>query len=158
MRKVGIVGAGLMASQFALLFLRRLQVPVVITDLDQGRVDMAIEGIHGEIDKLQGKGRVDANTANRLKGLLSGTVDKSDFADCDWVIEAVFEELTLKQDIFAEIEQHVSDEAVLATNTSWLWSSRSARSSSTPSAASDSTSTTPLLSCRSWRSSRPPHG
>lgn len=119
-RKVGIVGAGLMASQFALLFLRRLQVPVVITDLDQGRVDMAIEGIHGEIDKLQGKGRVDADTANRLKGLLSGTVDKSDFADCDWVIEAVFEELTLKQDIFAEIEQHVSDEAVLATNTSSL--------------------------------------
>ncbi|MGO1647137.1 3-hydroxyacyl-CoA dehydrogenase NAD-binding domain-containing protein [Agrococcus casei] len=119
-RKVGIVGAGLMASQFALLFLRRLQVPVVITDLDQGRVDMAIEGIHGEIDKLQGKGRVDADTANRLKGLLSGTVDKSDFADCDWVIEAVFEELTLKQDIFAEIEEHVSDEAVLATNTSSL--------------------------------------
>lgn len=119
-RKVGIVGAGLMASQFALLFLRRLQVPVVITDLDQGRVDKAIEGIHGEIDKLQGKGRVDADTANRLKGLLSGTVDKSDFADCDWVIEAVFEELTLKQDIFAEIEQHVSDEAVLATNTSSL--------------------------------------
>ncbi|SJM57755.1 Enoyl-CoA hydratase / 3-hydroxyacyl-CoA dehydrogenase / 3-hydroxybutyryl-CoA epimerase [Agrococcus casei LMG 22410] len=119
-RKVGIVGAGLMASQFALLFLRRLQVPVVITDLDQGRVDKAIEGIHGEIDKLQGKGRVDADTANRLKGLLSGTVDKSDFADCDWVIEAVFEELTLKQDIFAEIEEHVSDEAVLATNTSSL--------------------------------------
>lgn len=119
-RKVGIVGAGLMASQFALLFLRRLQVPVVITDLDQARVDKAIEGIHGEIDKLQGKGRLDADTANKLKGLLSGTVDKADFADCDWVIEAVFEELKLKQDIFAEIEQHVSEETVLATNTSSL--------------------------------------
>lgn len=118
--KVGIIGAGLMASQFALLFLRRLQVPVVITDLDQGRVDSAIEGIHGEIDKLLGKGRIDEDTANRLKGLLSGTVDKADFADCDWVIEAVFEELTLKQDIFAEIEQFVSPEAVIATNTSSL--------------------------------------
>ena len=118
--KVGIVGAGLMASQFALLFLRRLQVPVIITDLDQKRVDSAIEGIHGEIDKLLGKGRIDSDTANRLKGLLTGTVDKSDFADCDWVIEAVFEELTLKQELFAEIEQHVSAEAVLATNTSSL--------------------------------------
>ena len=118
--KVGIVGAGLMASQFALLFLRRLQVPVVITDLDQGRVDAAIEGIHSEIDKLQGKGRIDVDTANRLKSLLSGTVDKSDFAGCDWVIEAVFEELGLKQNIFAEIEQFVSEDAVLATNTSSL--------------------------------------
>lgn len=118
--KVGVLGAGLMASQFALLFLRRLQVPVIITDLDQARVDKGLAYIHGELDELQQKGRLDSDEANRLRALVSGTVDKADFADCDWVIEAVFEELSIKQDVFAEIEQHVSPEAVLATNTSSL--------------------------------------
>jgi 3-hydroxyacyl-CoA dehydrogenase/enoyl-CoA hydratase/carnithine racemase len=118
--KVGIVGAGLMASQFALLFVRRLQVPVVITDLDQGRVDKGVSGIHAEIDTLLGKGRISSDESNRLKALVTGTTDKADFADCDWVIEAIFEELQAKQDVFAEIERYVSPEAVLATNTSSL--------------------------------------
>lgn len=118
--KVGIIGAGLMASQFALLFLRRLQVPVVITDLDQGHVDAGVARIHGEIDTLRGKGRISPDESNRLKALLSGTTDKADFADCDWVIEAVFEEVGVKQSVFAEVEQYVSEQAVLATNTSSL--------------------------------------
>ncbi len=118
--KVGVVGAGLMATQFALLFVRRLQVPVVITDLDQERVDKGVETIRGEIDELLGKGRIDSDEANRLKALVTGTTDKADFADCDWVIEAVFEELGVKQEVFAEIEKHVADDAILATNTSSL--------------------------------------
>ncbi|WP_438855620.1 3-hydroxyacyl-CoA dehydrogenase NAD-binding domain-containing protein [Agromyces sp. M3QZ16-3] len=118
--KVGVLGAGYMASQFALLFLRRLQVPVIITDLDQGRVDKGVAYITGEIDTLLGKGRISSDEANRLKALVHGTTDKSEFADCDWVIEAVFEELSIKQDVFAEIEKVVSPEAVLATNTSSL--------------------------------------
>ncbi|MDO9591270.1 MAG: 3-hydroxyacyl-CoA dehydrogenase NAD-binding domain-containing protein, partial [Microcella sp.] len=118
--KVGVLGAGLMASQFALLFLRRLQVPVVITDLDQARVDKGLDYIRGEIAELEKKGRIDGDEGNRLRALLSGTVDKADFADCDWVIEAVFEELSIKQAVFAEIEQYISPEAVLATNTSSL--------------------------------------
>jgi hypothetical protein len=56
--KVGIVGAGLMATQLALLFLRRLQVPVVITDVDQERVDQGIGYVLAEIDKLLGKQRI----------------------------------------------------------------------------------------------------
>ena len=118
--KVGVIGAGLMATQFALLFVRRLQVPVVITDLDQARVDKGVDDIHGEIDELLGKGRIDSDEANRLKALVTGTTDKADFADCDWVIEAVFEELGVKQEVFAEIEKHVADDAILATNTSSL--------------------------------------
>lgn len=118
--KVGIIGAGLMASQFALLFLRRLQVPVVITDLDQGHVDAGVARIRGEIDALLGKGRISPDEANRLNALLSGTTDKADFADCDWVIEAVFEEVGVKQTVFADVEQYVSAETVLATNTSSL--------------------------------------
>jgi len=118
--KVGIIGAGLMASQFALLFVRRLQVPVVITDLDQGRVDKGVAGIHSEIDALLGKGRISRDESNRLKALVTGTTDKADFADCDWVIEAIFEELAAKQDVFEEIEKYVSAETILATNTSSL--------------------------------------
>ncbi|HEY9499270.1 MAG TPA: 3-hydroxyacyl-CoA dehydrogenase NAD-binding domain-containing protein [Terrimesophilobacter sp.] len=118
--KVGVIGAGLMASQFALLFVRRLKVPVVITDLDQAHVDKGLAYIHGEIDALLGKKRISPDESNRLKALVTGTTDKADFADCDWVIEAVFEELGIKQDVFAEIEKHVSDTAVLATNTSSL--------------------------------------
>lgn len=118
--KVGVIGAGLMASQFALLFVRRLQVPVVITDVSQDRVAKGIESIKAEIAKLEGKGRLDADTANRLRSLVTGTTDKADFADCDFVIEAVFEETSVKQDVFREVEQFVADNAILATNTSSL--------------------------------------
>jgi len=118
--KVGVIGAGLMASQFALLFVRRLKVPVVITDLDQARVDKGLAYIHDEIDKLRAKGRIGDDETNRLKALVSGTTDKKDFADADWVIEAVFEEVGVKQQVFADVEQYIADDAILATNTSSL--------------------------------------
>ncbi|GAA3458832.1 3-hydroxyacyl-CoA dehydrogenase NAD-binding domain-containing protein [Saccharothrix longispora] len=118
--KVGIVGAGLMASQMALLFARRLEVPVVLTDVDQARVDKGVGYVHAEVDKLLGKKRVSPDKANRLKALVTGSLDKAAFADADFVIEAVFEDLAVKQKVFAEVEEHVSAEAVLATNTSSL--------------------------------------
>ncbi|WFF03591.1 3-hydroxyacyl-CoA dehydrogenase NAD-binding domain-containing protein [Micromonospora sp. WMMD964] len=118
--KVGIVGAGLMASQLALLFARRLQVPVVMTDLDQSRVDKGVGYVHTQIEKAVTKGRMDKGTAAKLYGLVSGSVDKSAFADSDFVIEAVFEDLGVKKQVWAELEKIVSPEAVLATNTSSL--------------------------------------
>jgi 3-hydroxyacyl-CoA dehydrogenase/enoyl-CoA hydratase/carnithine racemase len=118
--KVGVVGAGLMASQLALLFARRLEVPVVLTDLDQTRVDKGLAYVHGEIDKLAGKGRLDPGKAAKLKGLVTGSVDKDVFADADFVVEAVFEELGVKKQVWAELEKIVSPECVLATNTSSL--------------------------------------
>ncbi|WP_313814262.1 3-hydroxyacyl-CoA dehydrogenase NAD-binding domain-containing protein [Glutamicibacter sp.] len=118
--KVGVVGAGLMASQLALLFVRRLSVPVVITDLDRSRIDKGLAYIHGEIDKLHAKGRMSQDAVNRAKALVSGSVTKEAFADADFVIEAVFEELNVKKQVFAEVEAVVSPECVLATNTSSL--------------------------------------
>ncbi|HEY5837100.1 3-hydroxyacyl-CoA dehydrogenase NAD-binding domain-containing protein [Streptomyces sp.] len=119
--KVGVVGAGLMASQLALLFARRLEVPVVLTDIDQERIDKGVGYVHGEIDKLLAKGRVGADKANRLKALVSGHLDKATaFGDADFVIEAVFEEMGVKQQVFAELEAVVRPDAVLATNTSSL--------------------------------------
>jgi 3-hydroxyacyl-CoA dehydrogenase/enoyl-CoA hydratase/carnithine racemase len=118
--KVGVVGAGLMASQLGLLFARRLGVPVVLTDLDQARLDKGVSYVHAEVDKLLGKGRISADEASRLKGLVSGSLTKEAFADADFVIEAVFEEMGVKQQVFAEVEAVVSPECVLATNTSSL--------------------------------------
>ncbi|MDH6706017.1 3-hydroxyacyl-CoA dehydrogenase/enoyl-CoA hydratase/carnithine racemase [Kitasatospora sp. MAA19] len=119
--KVGVVGAGLMASQLALLFARRLEVPVVLTDIDQERVDKGVGYVHAEIDKLLGKGRIGPDKANRLKGLVSGSLDKAAaFGDADFVIEAVFEEMGVKQAVFADLENVVSPTCVLATNTSSL--------------------------------------
>jgi 3-hydroxyacyl-CoA dehydrogenase/enoyl-CoA hydratase/carnithine racemase len=118
--KIGIIGAGLMASQLAVLFLRRLQVPVVITDLDQERVDKGLSYVRTEIDKLLGKRRLSPDAASRLRALISGTTELIDFADCDFVIEAVFEEISIKKQVFGDLEKHVADSCVLATNTSSL--------------------------------------
>jgi 3-hydroxyacyl-CoA dehydrogenase/enoyl-CoA hydratase/carnithine racemase len=118
--KVGVVGAGLMASQLALLFARRLEVPVVMTDLDQERLDKGVGYVHAEIDQLLAKGRLNPDKANRLKALVSGSLTKDAFADADVVIEAVFEEIKIKKQVFAEVEEHVGPEALLLTNTSSL--------------------------------------
>jgi 3-hydroxyacyl-CoA dehydrogenase/enoyl-CoA hydratase/carnithine racemase len=118
--KVGLVGAGLMAGQIALLFARRLEVPVVLTDLDQTRVDKGVAYVHGEIDKMVAKGRLDPGKAAKLRGLISGSVDKGVFADADLVVEAVFEDLGVKKQVWAELEKIVKPETVLATNTSSL--------------------------------------
>lgn len=118
--KVGVVGAGLMASQLALLVMRNLKVPVVITDLDQERVDKGIAYIKSEIAKSVEKKRLTQEAAARLNSLISGSVSKSVYANCDFVIEAVFEELSLKQSLFKELETIVSPECVLASNTSSL--------------------------------------
>jgi 3-hydroxyacyl-CoA dehydrogenase/enoyl-CoA hydratase/carnithine racemase len=118
--KVGVVGAGLMAAQIALLFARRLEVPVVLTDLDQARLEAGVGHVHGEIAKLASRGRITADTAARLTGLVTGSLTKDAFADADFVIEAVFEEITVKQKVFAEVEAVVRPDCVLATNTSSL--------------------------------------
>src|SRR3954468_11981796 len=118
--KVGVVGAGLMASQLAMLFVRQLKVPVVLTDIDQARGDKGGAYVHGELDKLAARGRLNQDKLNQLKGLVTGSLSKDVFADADLVIEAVFEEMSVKQQVFAEVGAVVSPECVLATNTSAL--------------------------------------
>ncbi|MDC5695751.1 3-hydroxyacyl-CoA dehydrogenase NAD-binding domain-containing protein, partial [Intrasporangium calvum] len=118
--KVGIVGAGLMASQLALLFVQRLNVPVILTDIDDERVAKGVGYVHAELDKLAGKGRLSPDRLNRYKALVSGSTSKAGFADADFVIEAVFEEMSVKKQVFAELERVTGPECVFATNTSSL--------------------------------------
>ena len=118
--KVGIVGAGLMASQLALIMVRNLKVPVVMTDLDQERVNKGVAWVHAELEKLVAKKRMSAESARRLALLVTGSVDQNVFANADFVIEAIFEELSLKQELFKKLETIVTPECILATNTSSL--------------------------------------
>jgi 3-hydroxyacyl-CoA dehydrogenase/enoyl-CoA hydratase/carnithine racemase len=119
-QKVGVVGAGLMARQLALLTLRRLEVPVVLHDLTQEQVDDAIVWIHVELEALVRKGRLGEGKARFLGSLVTGGTDFEDFAGSDLVLEAVFEEMAVKKQVFAELEPVVSAQCVLATNTSSL--------------------------------------
>ncbi|MEY3893886.1 MAG: hypothetical protein RIR78_664 [Actinomycetota bacterium] len=118
--KVGVVGAGLMASQLALLLLRNLKCPVVMTDIDQERADKGVAWVKNELAKLVEKKRMSEESARRLSLLISGSADQNNFAGCDFIIEAIFEELSLKQELFKKLETIVSPECVLATNTSSL--------------------------------------
>ena len=108
-QKVGIVGAGLMATQLATLFLRRLEVPVVLRDLEQARVDEALATIRDEVGTRK----------PFLATIVDGGTGWEQFAGCDLVLEAVFEELDVKREVFAEVRK-VAPEAILATNTSSL--------------------------------------
>ena len=118
--KVGVVGAGLMAAQLALLLAQRLEVPVVMTDLDQTRVDRGVGWVHAQLDDQLARGRLTPDRVSRLRALVTGSTSKTDFADADLVIEAVFEQMDVKAQVLAEVEAVVSPEAVLATNTSSL--------------------------------------
>jgi len=118
--RIGIVGGGLMARQIATLFVRRLELPIVIRDVKQEIVDDALADIHAELDRQVAKGRYDEGKGRFLSSLVSGSTTYEDFADCELVLEAVFEELEVKKQVFAELEEVVSDDCVLATNTSAL--------------------------------------
>jgi len=119
-KKVGIAGAGLMATQLATLFLRRLGVPVVLRDLEQEIVDRALETIRDDLADAAARGRIDPREAVSLAALAKGTTSYDGFEDCDFVLEAVFEELGVKRQLFVELEAVVPAESVLATNTSAL--------------------------------------
>ena len=156
-QKVGVVGAGLMATQLATLFLRRLEVPLVITDVDADAVE---EAVARDPRRSREAGR--AGTARRGQGALPrldrrpASPTPPAFAGCDLVIEAVFEEIAVKQEVFGALEQVVSEECLLVTNTSSLSvTADGGRASSIPSASSACTSSTPSPCSRSSSSSAP---
>ncbi|WP_426986703.1 3-hydroxyacyl-CoA dehydrogenase family protein [Pseudarthrobacter sp. Y6] len=119
-RSVGVIGAGLMASQLALVFAKQLGVPVLITDLSQAKVDGALAWVAAHLDKLVRRGQLSQTAARELGDLVRGTVDKNEYRNCDVVIEAVFEELSVKRAVLADIEPLLRADALLLTNTSSL--------------------------------------
>ena len=107
--KVGIVGGGLMARQLATLFVKRLEVPLVLRDLTDELVEAAVVDVRGEVGTRK----------PALAELVSGTTGWGGFEDCDLVLEAVVEELAVKREVFATLRALAPD-AILASNTSSL--------------------------------------
>ena len=119
-QRVGVVGAGLMATQLATLFLRRLEVPVVVTDVDPARVETAVQRIRADLAAQVAKGRLTEAKAGFLATLVVAGDGVGAYAGCDLVLEAVFEELSVKREVLAALEAVVSSECLLVTNTSSL--------------------------------------
>ena len=119
-RSVGIVGAGLMAGQLAVLVARRLKVPVTLRDVDDERVAAGTAAIRALVEGLVARGRVSADEGNRVLGSITVTTDLAALAGADLVVEAVTEVMSVKQRVFAELEDLVGEGTVLATNTSAL--------------------------------------
>jgi len=117
---VGIIGAGLMASQLAVLFARRLDVPVHMVDVDHERAVNGLAAAHGELNRLVAKGRLSPDRCSRLTGQITSSTDIAELTDADFVIEAVFEDLDVKAQVLKSVEAVVAPSTLLATNTSSL--------------------------------------
>ena len=120
LEKIGLVGAGLMAAQLATLFLRRLELPIAIRDVSEEALQTARASIDSDLAEQVAKGRYDEGKARFLASLVSTSTSYDDFTGCDLVLEAVFEELDVKREVFEEVRERVAAGCVLATNTSSL--------------------------------------
>ena len=117
---VGLVGAGLMARQLAVLVAERLGVPVHLIDINDEAVTKAREALAADLQARAAKGRLRPDLAGRLQQQITFGTDRAALADADLVIEAVVEDLAIKKAIFVDLENIVRDDCVLASNTSSL--------------------------------------
>ncbi|MFL6179792.1 MAG: 3-hydroxyacyl-CoA dehydrogenase NAD-binding domain-containing protein [Actinomycetes bacterium] len=117
---VGVIGAGLMARQLAVLVAQRMGIPVHLVDVDDAAVTRAREALESDLEGRVVKKRLRPDVASKLRQLITIGTDRSPLGDADLVIEAVFEDLDLKRQIFASLEDVVRPDCVLATNTSSL--------------------------------------
>ena len=117
---VGIIGAGLMARQLGVLVAQRMGIPAHLVDVDDAAVQRAREALTSDLEGRVAKKKLRPDAAAKLQQLVTISTDRSGLADADLVIEAVFEDLSLKQQIFTELEDVVRPDCILATNTSSL--------------------------------------
>jgi 3-hydroxybutyryl-CoA dehydrogenase len=117
--KVGVVGLGTMGSGIAQLCIQA-GVPTVAIEGSDELVERGRGRIDTQLARAVEKGRLEEGERERMLGLLDATTDVSSLAGCDLVIEAVFEDLAVKLELFGRVEKQVADDAVLATNTSAL--------------------------------------
>ena len=118
--RIGIVGGGLMASQIAMLFASVTKLPVAMVEVSAERADLTRARIAELASAEVKRGRWDEPTARRYAGLITASDDLASLASCDFVLEAVFEELAVKQDVFRRLEGIVSEACLIVTNTSGL--------------------------------------
>ena len=117
--KVGIIGAGTMGGGIAMNFLN-VGLPVTIVETKQEALDRGIATIRKNYENSAKKGRFPMEEVEKRMGLLKGSLDMKDLADSDLVIEAVFENMDIKKQVFGKLDEIVKPGAILATNTSAL--------------------------------------
>jgi len=117
--KVGVLGCGLMGHGITQIT-AQAGWDVVVREVDQERLDKGIGRIEKQLARAVEKGRMEQSDAEATRGRIAPTLDYSDLADCDLVVEAVTEDLQLKLAMWGELDGIVKDGAVLATNTSSL--------------------------------------
>lgn len=118
-KTVGILGAGTMGGGIAMNFLTA-GYAVTILEREQAALDRGVSIIRKNYERSAAKGRFTADQVERAMGLLTPTLDINDLADCDLVIEAVFENMDVKKDMFRKLDGIVKPGAILASNTSYL--------------------------------------
>ena len=119
MKTVGIIGCGAMGAGIAQV-VATAGYTVRLLDQHAGALERAVSGIQNNLRKLADKGKLTAEVAEAAANRLHATADIQDFADCDLVIEAIVEDLSVKQLLFRKLEGVVSGDCVLASNTSSL--------------------------------------
>jgi 3-hydroxyacyl-CoA dehydrogenase len=118
-KKVGVIGAGTMGGGISMNFVN-VGIPVTIVETKQDALDRGLSVIRKNYENTAKKGRLKPADVETRMGLLNGTLDLSALADCDMIIEAVFENMDLKKEIFAKLDKVAKQGAILATNTSYL--------------------------------------
>ena len=118
-KKVGIIGAGTMGGGIAMNFLSA-GIPVTILEMKQEALDRGTATMRKNYEATAKKGRMTAEQVEQAMGILTPTLEYSDLADCDLVIEAVYESMDVKKDVFGKLDEVVKDGAILASNTSYL--------------------------------------
>ena len=117
--RVGVIGAGTMGGGIAMNFLN-IGVPVRIVETSQEAMDRGLGVVRRNYQAQVDRGKLAAETLERRMALLTPTLDFADLADVDLVIEAVFEDMDVKQSVFTKLDEVVKPGAVLASNTSGL--------------------------------------
>ncbi len=130
-RAVGIIGAGMMGGGIAMNFLSA-GIPVTLVDAGQEGLDRGVAAIRGNYDRSVVKSRITPDEAARAVNLLTPTLAFDALGDCDLIIEAVYEEMAVKLEIFARLGKLAKGGAVLASNTSFLDINRMAEASGRP--------------------------
>jgi 3-hydroxyacyl-CoA dehydrogenase len=118
-KSVGIIGAGTMGGGIAMNF-ATAGIPVKIVDASQEGLDRGLSVVRGNYQRSADKGRFPQEEVEARMGRFTGTLSIADLADCDLIIEAVFEDMDLKRKIFTELDAVMKPGAILATNTSAL--------------------------------------
>jgi len=117
--KVGVIGGGLMGGGISMNF-ANVGVPVTIVETNQEALDRGLGTIRKNYENTARKGRLTEEAVEQRCGLIQGTLDMADLADCDLIIEAVFENMAVKKDIFTRLDEIAKQGAILASNTSAL--------------------------------------